>query len=148
MKRKTKNALKGTIKWTGIVIAVLFLLTCNFLSGRWMWFSGFDGFMNKTPSCIDQQLGLHEYDTLNYALIDITGAKQSYKVYKGITCSEYWEEHDKYIPREGYMLGIMVIGGLVVCFEIGLLAIVLIVGFFYCIDNYILKPIDQWLREK
>ena len=148
MKRKTKNALKGTIKWTGIVIAVLFLLTCNFLSGRWMWFSGFDGFMNKTPSCIDQQLGLHEYDTLNYALIDITGAKQSYKVYKGITCSEYWEEHDKYIPREGYMLGIMVIGGLVVCFEIGLLAIVLIVGFFYCIDNYILKPIDQWLREE
>ena len=148
MKRKTKNVLKGTIKWTGIVIAVLFLLACNFLSGRWMWFSGFDGFMNKTPTCIDQQLGLHEYDTLNYALIDLTGAKQSYKVYKGITCSEYWEEHDKYIPREGYMLGIMVIGGLVVCFEIGILFILLTVGFSYCIDNYILKPIDRWLREE
>ena len=148
MKRKTKNALKGTIKWTGIVIAVLFLLACNFLSGRWMLFSGFDGFMNKTPTCIDQQLGLHEYDTLNYALIDITGGKQSYKVYKGITCSEYWEEHDKYIPREGYMLGIMVIGGMVVCFELGLLFIAIIMGIFYCIDNYILKPIDQWLREK
>ena len=148
MKRKTKNALKGTIKWTGIVIAVLFLLTCNFLSGRWMWFSGFDGFMNKTPTCIDQQLGLHEYDTLNYALIDITGGKQSYKVYKGITCSEYWEEHDKYIPREGYMLGIMVIGGLIVCIELGLLFIALIAGFFYCVDIYILKPIDRWLREE
>ena len=144
MKRKTKNALKGTIKWTGIVIAVLLLLTCNFLSGRWMWFSGFDG----TPTCIDQQLGLNEYDTSNYALIDNTGAKLSYKVYKDITCFEYWEEHDKYIPREGYMIGIMVIGGMVVCFEIGLLLIALIVGFFYCIDTYILKPIDRWLREE
>lgn len=148
MKRKTKNALKGTIKWTGIVIAVLFLLACNFLSGRWMWFSGFDGFMNKTPTCIDQQLGLNEYDTSNYALIDNTGAKLSYKVYKDITCSEYWEEHDKYIPRNGYMLGITVIGGMIFYFETGLLFIALVIGFFYCIDNYILKPIDRWLREE
>lgn len=148
MKRKTKNALKGTIKWTGIIIAILLLLTCNFLSGRWMWFSGFDGFMNKAPTCIDQQLDLYEYDTFNYALIDNTGSKLSYKVYKGITCSEYWEERDKYIPREGYMSGIMIVGGLVVSFEIGLLAIVLIIGFFCWLDTYILKPIDRWLREE
>lgn len=148
MKRKTKNALKGTIKWTGIVIGILFLLVCNFLSGRWIWFSGFDGFMNNAPTCIDQQLDLDIDNPANYTLIDITGAKQSYKVYKDITCSEYWEEHDKYIPREGYMLGIMVIGGMIFCFETGLLLIVLIVGFFYCIDNYILKPIDRWLREE
>lgn len=148
MKRKTKTALKGTVKWTGIVIAILFLLTCNFLSGCWMWFSGFTGFMNKTPTCIDQQLDLDEYDMFNYALIDESGAKLSYKVYKGITCSEYWEEHDKYIPREGYMSGIMIACGLVVCFEIGLLAIVLIFGPFYLLDTYILKPIDRWLREE
>lgn len=148
MKRKTKNALKGTIKWTGIVIAVLFLLACNFLSGRWMWFSGFDGFMNKTPTCIDQQLGLNEYDTSNYALIDNTGAKLSYKVYKDITCSEYWEERDKYIPREGYMLGIMIVGGMIVYFEIGILAILLILGPFYLLDTYILKPCDRWLKEE
>lgn len=147
MKRKTKNALKGTIKWTGIVIAVLFLLVCNFLSGRWMWFSGFDGYM-KTPTCIDQQLDLHEYDMSNYALIDNTGAKLSYKAYKGITCSEYWEERDKYIPREGYMLGIMVVCGLIFCVETGLLFILLILGPFYLFDTYILKPIDRWLSEE
>lgn len=148
MKRKTKTALKSTIKWTGIVIGILFLLACNFLSGRWMWVDGFTGFMNKTPTCIDQELGLHEYDTFNYALIDVTGSKQSYKVHRGITCSEYWEEHDKYVPREGYMLGIMVVGGLVVCFEIGILIIALIVGFFYLLDEYILKPLDRWLKEE
>lgn len=148
MKRKTKTALKGTIKWTGIVIGILFLLVCNFLSGRWIWFSGFDGFMNKTPTCIDQELDLDIDNPTNYALIDLTGSKRTYKVYKGITCSEYWEEHDKYIPREGYMLGIMIISGMVVCFELGLLFIAIIMGIFYCIDNYILKPIDQWLREK
>lgn len=148
MKRKTKTALKGTIKWTGIVIGILFLIVCNFLSGRWIWFSGFDGFMNKTPTCIDQQLDIDIDNLTNYALIDITGAKRTYKVYKDITCSEYWEEHDKYIPREGYMLGIMVIGGMVVCFELGLLFIAIIMGIFYCIDNYILKPIDEWLREE
>lgn len=148
MKRKTKNTLKGTIKWTGIVIAVLFLLVCNFLSGRWIWFSGFDGFMNNAPTCIDQRLDLDIDNPTNYALIDITGSKRTYKVYKGITCSEYWEEYDKYIPREGYMLGITVIGGMIFCFETGLLIIALVVGFFYLLDTYILKPIDRWLKEE
>lgn len=148
MKRKTKTALKGTIKWTGIVIGILFLLACNFLSGRWMWFSGFDGFMNNAPTCIDQQLDLDIDNPTNYALIDVSGSKRTYKVYKGITCSEYWEERDKYIPREGYMLGIMIVAGMIVCFEIGLLAILLILGPFYLLDTYILKPFDRWLKEE
>lgn len=146
MKRKTKKAVKGVIKWSAIAAGVLALLYMTFLGGRGMWFVGIADFMQPTPVCIEQELEING-EIGNYAMIDARKEKINYKLYKGMSCDDYMAEYDKYVPKDGIMGILAGLSGLLLVLEFGVL--ILVIGACIgCLCEHILTPIKEWLKEK
>lgn len=146
MKRKTKKAVKGVIKWSAIAAGVLFLLYMTFLGCRWMWFVGIADFMQPTPVCIEQELEI-DGEIGNYAMIDAHKEKISYKLYKDMSCDDYMAEYDKYAPKHG-ITGILTgLSGLLLVLEFGVLILVIGAG-IACLCDHILSPIKEWLEKE
>jgi len=146
MKRKTKKAVKGVIKWSAIAAGVLALLYMTFLGGRGMWFVGIADFMQPTPACIEQELEINgEID--NYAMIDARKEKLSYTLFKDMSCDEYMAEYDKYVPKDGITGLLTCLSGFLLALEFGVLILVIIAGIAY-LGDHILTPIKEWLEKE
>lgn len=146
MKRKTKKAVKGIIKWSAIAAGVLVLLYMTFLGGRWMWFVGVTDFMQPTPVCIEQELEING-EIGNYAMIDVRKEKNNYKLYKDMSCDDYMAEYDKYVPKDGIAGPLTRLGGFLWALEFSVLIVVIGAG-IACLSNRILSPIKEWFKKE